>query len=628
MNDFVKELQVMISRPLKKWNGSHRNMPIIEKPKHREVPVLVFQGADDEPWDGVVSEFPFERELRVLIEGFAVAFIVAFLFRTFEVEAFVIPTGSEAPMLYGQHRDVYCTQCGTPFAVGVRTVGAVDIELRDGWIMHNDRSHFAICPNGNCRFPNDILDHEMFAGDRILVNKFSYEFSDPERWDRVVFKFPEQAKTNYIKRLAGLPGEELRIENGDVKVRPIGSSSDVPYRVARKTPEKQRHLQMLVHDNDRPARKLLETSWPESWAAERPSDWATDAKARSFRIDPGAADSERLHCLRYTHYLPRADDWTRALAGKPPAVAPQPQLIKDFYAYNSRITVLDARDKTDRGLLPDLNLRADPEQWVGDLTLTCQVEVLAASGELTFELVEGNRLNRCTIDLATGRGQFEYVDEPHREGENPRLAGEPFETGMNQRGRYAVSFANVDDRLCLWVENRLVKSLDFEPGSQVEPQKAPALPTDRDKAPVRITSRMAKLRIGHLRIERDVFYLSSLSGGESGDARVYRLKDDPDDRNDEFLMLGDNSPQSNDSRTWHTTYSVPRQLLIGKAFFRYWPNSVPFMNGGRGYPIGSYYEPPARDRDPSSSYRAKPGPPLPKYSVPVFPQFGRINRIR
>src|SRR5579872_5187010 len=56
---------------------------------------------------------------RETIESIVVAFVLAFLFKTFEAEAFVIPTGSMAPTLYGQHRDVCCEMCGTRFAVGV-----------------------------------------------------------------------------------------------------------------------------------------------------------------------------------------------------------------------------------------------------------------------------------------------------------------------------------------------------------------------------------------------------------------------------------------------------------------------------------------------------------------------------
>jgi hypothetical protein len=41
-----------------------------------------------------------------------VALALAFLFKTFEAEAFVIPTGSMAPTLMGRHKDVACPQCG------------------------------------------------------------------------------------------------------------------------------------------------------------------------------------------------------------------------------------------------------------------------------------------------------------------------------------------------------------------------------------------------------------------------------------------------------------------------------------------------------------------------------------
>ena len=51
------------------------------------------------------------RNLRETVESIAIAFILAFLFRTFEAEAFVIPTGSMAPTLQGQHKDLLCPQC-------------------------------------------------------------------------------------------------------------------------------------------------------------------------------------------------------------------------------------------------------------------------------------------------------------------------------------------------------------------------------------------------------------------------------------------------------------------------------------------------------------------------------------
>ncbi len=42
----------------------------------------------------------------------------------------------------------------------------------------------------------------------------------PERWDVVVFRYPEEPEVSYIKRLVGLPGETIRISHGDVFVKP------------------------------------------------------------------------------------------------------------------------------------------------------------------------------------------------------------------------------------------------------------------------------------------------------------------------------------------------------------------------------------------------------------------------
>lgn len=558
---------------------------------------------------------------RETIESVVVAFVLAFLFRTFEAEAFVIPTGSMAPTLFGQHRDIHCEQCGTRFAVGASSGAAPDAEIRtdksDSYIASGERSHFAVCPNANCRFPNNVLDREIFAGDRILVNKFPYEFSDPERYDVVVFKFPEGAKTNYIKRLVGLPGEEIRLEGGDVKVRPLGS--DEPFRIARKKPEKQRLLQLIVHDNDHPASALIQAGWPEAWSPESGAGWSGDPEARAFRVDPDSLNPELDHWLRYANYSPGADDWTRALAGQQIVSMPQPHEVRDFYAYNGKITAREADLAVSQGKLPELSYRDNGSRFVGDLTLNCTVEVLAPEGRMTLELVEGARRYHCAVDLKSGRGALSFQHEQSRDDEPFEQAGDPFETGMKAVGTYDVVFANVDDRLCVWVDGALVKSLEFDEGSRYAPPQQPVLVTEKDKAPVGIAARGAKLRVSHLKIQRDIFYLDEGPGGKMDQNGAYPLEDKDDDREDEFLMLGDNSPRSNDSRLWQK-HTVARRLLIGRAFFIYWPHGIPFMNDGRGYPLGNYYE--RNESGPNAKV------PLPWRSAPFYPQARRWQRIR
>src|SRR6476469_3272033 len=55
--------------------------------------------------------------IRETVESVIVAFILAFLFRAFVAEAFVIPTGSMAPTLMGRHKEIACPQCGYLYAV-------------------------------------------------------------------------------------------------------------------------------------------------------------------------------------------------------------------------------------------------------------------------------------------------------------------------------------------------------------------------------------------------------------------------------------------------------------------------------------------------------------------------------
>ena len=60
---------------------------------------------------GVPSPRPQIDSMRETLESIAVAFILAFLFRTFVAEAFVIPTGSMATTLMGRHKDIECPNC-------------------------------------------------------------------------------------------------------------------------------------------------------------------------------------------------------------------------------------------------------------------------------------------------------------------------------------------------------------------------------------------------------------------------------------------------------------------------------------------------------------------------------------
>ncbi len=68
----------------------------------------------------------------------------------------------------------------------------------------------------------DSMNNTLFDGDNIMVDKISYRFSDPERFDIVVFPFELQKNTYYIKRIIGLPGETVRIDiEGNIYINGI-----------------------------------------------------------------------------------------------------------------------------------------------------------------------------------------------------------------------------------------------------------------------------------------------------------------------------------------------------------------------------------------------------------------------
>lgn len=56
-------------------------------------------------------------------------------------------------------------------------------------------------------------------GDQLIADKLSYRFHDPERFDIIIFPYQYADKTYFIKRIIGLPGERVRIdENGTIYI--------------------------------------------------------------------------------------------------------------------------------------------------------------------------------------------------------------------------------------------------------------------------------------------------------------------------------------------------------------------------------------------------------------------------
>lgn len=64
------------------------------------------------------------------------------------------------------------------------------------------------------KIPSGSMIPTLQIGDHLLVNKLLYRFRDPLRGEIVVFKFPRDREQDFIKRVVGLPGEEVALEDG------------------------------------------------------------------------------------------------------------------------------------------------------------------------------------------------------------------------------------------------------------------------------------------------------------------------------------------------------------------------------------------------------------------------------
>lgn len=576
-------------------------------------PTLDYARSDAADADAASHRYlPKPDGFRDTIESIVIAFIFAFVFRAFIVEAFVIPTGSMAPTLYGLHGQHRCAACQYPFAYGIRE-GAVD---RNGDLVGSTLAkQFSVrCPScgwiaegdGSLNLPGHRVTEQ--AGDRILVLKWPYgiggDYLGPARWDVVVFKDPQDGDQNFIKRLLGLPGEALELIDGDLYAAPAADLSpelrdwlgrpraegrsdprqlpaplrrelDDKLRIQRKTDVAQQALWRIHYDHDYPIDERYKNSGnptfnPPAW---RPvtarsggqSPWST---ARSNVVF--TPDDDQRHGIE--------------LSGKP---------ILDQYGYN-------------------LPLNPNADMFVSDVMLQFVLIPKRGKGELSLLLSKGNDEFRATVrsdgTVSLERG---VSDRTRRRGAVEIDSGKipPLADGTPIR----IEFKNVDYRVALAIDGReILATTDQDYRPNIARLRAVG---DGGGGPARveIAAQSLQLEIRHLRVFRDVFYRSKVNLDAHSPTGLrnqkYRnqpgwgtlgypilLRGDPGD----YFCCGDNSPQSKDSRLWweigstlarrgdypddpnsYQPGTVPADQMIGRAFFVYWPSgfrifSTPF----------------------------------------------------
>lgn len=71
------------------------------------------------------------------------------------------------------------------------------------------------------KIPSGSMRPTLMEGDRILVNKFIYRFRNPERGDIIVFRYPNDTKRPFIKRLVAVGGDEVEIRDGKALINRV-----------------------------------------------------------------------------------------------------------------------------------------------------------------------------------------------------------------------------------------------------------------------------------------------------------------------------------------------------------------------------------------------------------------------
>lgn len=504
-----------------------------------------------------------EPSYKETVESIIIAFILAFVFRAFVVEAFVIPTGSMAPTLLGKHVTLTCPQCGYHYHVGPREYFK-NTDVPES-IQGNSNNPLRVsCPM--CNYPVSQDSRATDAGDRILVLKYLYGISEPQRWDVVVFKNPVQPRDNYIKRLVGLPNEKLWIVRGNVYTQPLDADMQKkPWTIQRKTdrPKVQRavwqpvyHSAFVPLDGGVPDGTHRKERWKPPWHAE-----------------PGHAESwEKLHGGRAFGYL----------GGKPSNLLFEYRHLAgamDYAPYNHTHPL----SMPGTNIVEDMRLGTTVIPQSKDTTLTLTLQ----TSRYDFRAVIDGESNSPRIEVrGNGFDDWAVPDETSRHGAEQRHETHRLAAGQPTR----VELWHVDQHVQLWMGGELAAEWKYDNKLPAETLLEIEEQTIENEPRISVTVGGGAAQLHDLDVDRDLYYTSQ-NNYLGATTRIARIGPD------RFFCLGDNSPHSKDSRMWeeadkwiryHTGRAgrevqagyVPRQLMLGRAFFVYFPAPYRFKATG------------------------------------------------
>ncbi|MCC6417953.1 MAG: hypothetical protein IT429_06845 [Gemmataceae bacterium] len=475
---------------------------------------------------------PLPSSLRHAVELVVLAICLLLILRHWGLESYEVPTGSMAPALTGHHRERDCPRCGFPVVVGRHLRDRGDGTAARRWYRS------AFCPNcGQGQL--DMHRAPAMRGDRLLVNRHVFAFRRPRRWEVVVFRL---FGIVFVKRVIGLPGEEVAICGGDVYVNG---------ELARKSLADVRALRVLVFDNDYQPQPR---GWRDRWEVAAADGGPHPLVGAELRLD-GTRRPNSYRLVAYRHY--QLD--TR-----------QCEPMIDEYAYNGGNRAHHA--------------------LVHDLSAECRVEVTGGEGTVLLGISDGQ--NHLLVKLPVrhrtnpaAEAAEVSVGEHWPPHASTLAAGSPERTAHNVHlvpGRsYHVEVAFVDRRLTVAVDGTEVFAPLDLPAHGWRPGVV---------RPVALGARGVKVIVRNFRLFRDIHYTADGANGVRGKA----VHLGPD----QYFVLGDNSPNSQDSRFWRDGGVVPGGNLIGKPFLVLLPGRTTSERGTDALTAAQGAGPPANPRRP------------------------------